>query len=45
MYWLKLRYATAYFTNNDAISLLMDAEEICRILGKIQVTMKQSLNR
>jgi four helix bundle protein len=45
MYWLKLRYATAYFTNNDAKSLLMDAEEICRILGKIQVTMKQSLNR
>ena len=45
MYCLKLRYATAYFTNNYAKSLLMDAEEICRILVKIQVTMKQSLNR
>jgi four helix bundle protein len=41
VYWLKLLYATEYFTNNNAISLLMDAEEICRILGKIQVTTKR----
>jgi four helix bundle protein len=45
VYWLKLLNATAYFTNNEAKTLLADAEEICRILGKIQVTMKQSLNR
>ncbi|MCG9879938.1 MAG: four helix bundle protein [Bacteroidia bacterium] len=43
IYWLKLLYAIEYFTNNDAKSLLLDAEEICRILGKIQITMKQSL--
>jgi four helix bundle protein len=41
VYWLKLLNATEYFTNNNAISLLMDAEEICRILGKIQITTKR----
>jgi len=39
-YWLKLLLATNYLTQEQAESLLKDAEEICKILGKIQITMK-----
>lgn len=40
MYWLKLLQATDYLTQSEAESMLTDAEVICKILGKIQVTMK-----
>ena len=40
IYWLKLLQATDYLSEQEAISLLNDAEEICKILGKIQITMK-----
>ena len=40
MYWLKLLNATDYITNAEFESLHKDAEEICKILGKIQITMK-----
>jgi four helix bundle protein len=40
MYWLKLLHATDYLTKEQAESLLADAEEICKILGKIQLTIK-----
>ncbi len=40
MYWLKLLQATEYLTNEQAESLLHDAEEICKIIGKIQITLK-----
>ena len=40
MYWLKLLKATAYLSEEQANSLLSDAEEICKILGKIQITLK-----
>lgn len=43
MYWLKLLHATDYLTNEQAESLLSDAEEICRIIGKIQITLKNKL--
>ncbi|MEZ4915162.1 MAG: four helix bundle protein [Chitinophagales bacterium] len=39
-YWLKLMQATDYLNQNEAESMLADTEEICRILGKIQVTLK-----
>ena len=42
LYWLKLLFATEYLTKEMSESLIQDAEEICRIIGKIQVTMKQS---
>ena len=42
LYWIKLLNATEYLTIEIADSLLSDAEEICRIIGKIQITMKQS---
>lgn len=40
IYWLKLLQATDYLTEEQAESLLTDAEEICKILGKIQITLK-----
>ena len=40
IYWLKLLQATDYLTQQEADSLLNDAEEICKILGKIQITLK-----
>ena len=42
LYWLKLLFATEYLNKEMSDSLIQDAEEICRIIGKIQVTMKQS---
>ncbi len=40
IYWLKLLQATDYLSKEQAESLLADAEEICKILGKIQITIK-----
>jgi four helix bundle protein len=40
IYWLKLLRATSYLTKEQVESMLNDGEEICKILGKIQVTMK-----
>lgn len=40
VYWLKLLLATEYLKEEQADSLLKDAEEICKILGKIQITIK-----
>ena len=40
IYWLKLLKATEYLTEEQANSILADAEELSRIIGKIQLTMK-----
>lgn len=40
IYWLKLLQATDYLNQEQAENLLADAEEICKILGKIQITIK-----
>jgi len=40
MYWLRLLHATDYLTQAVSDSMLTDAEELCKILGKIQVTLK-----
>lgn len=40
IYWLKLLQATDYLNQEQAENLLADAEEICKILGKIQITLK-----
>ena len=42
LYWLKLLYATDYLDKKMSESLINDAEEICRIIGKIQITMKRA---
>lgn len=40
IYWLKLLEATEYLSEEQAQSLLNDAEELCKIIGKIQITLK-----
>lgn len=40
VYWLKLLQATDYLSKEETKSLLNDAEEICKIIGKIQITLK-----
>ncbi|MCL2245557.1 MAG: four helix bundle protein [Lentimicrobiaceae bacterium] len=42
VYWLKLLLATDYLNQEQADTLIKDSEEICKILGKIQITMKNS---
>jgi four helix bundle protein len=42
-YWLRLLYATDYLSKEMSDSLINDAEEICRIIGKIQITSKRTL--
>lgn len=44
IYWLKLLSATDYITKEEEMSMLNDAEEICKILAKIILTTKQKLN-
>ena len=39
-YWINLLRDAKYLQPNFAESLLFDCEEICRIIGKIQITMK-----
>ncbi|MCO6498914.1 MAG: four helix bundle protein, partial [Vicingus serpentipes] len=40
IYWLKLLHATHYISEKEFNSLHNDAEEICKILAKIQITLK-----
>ena len=40
VYWLKLLNATEFITKEEFDSLHHDAEELCKILGKIQLTVK-----
>lgn len=40
MYWIKLLQATDYLKAEEAQSLLKDIEVICKIIGKIQLTLK-----
>ncbi len=40
VYWLKLLHATDFLSTEEFISLLNEAEELCKILGKIQITLK-----
>ena len=39
-YWIKLLSATGYLNDKVTESILADAEELCKILGKIQLTLK-----
>lgn len=43
IYWLKLLQATDYLSTEQATSLLHDVEEICKILGTIQITLKKTI--
>ena len=41
-YWIRLLHATNYFDDAQADSLLADIEELLKIIGSIQRTVKQS---
>ena len=40
IYWLRLLQASDYLSENEGKSLIDDAEELCKILAKIQITLK-----
>ncbi|MFA9190983.1 four helix bundle protein [Flavobacterium sp. FZUC8N2.13] len=40
IYWLKLLKETEYISKNEFESIFNEAEEICKILAKIQITIK-----
>ncbi len=40
-YWIRLMQQTEYLTASETESLLLDLEEILKIIGKIQVTIKK----
>ncbi len=40
MYWVKLLHATNYLTDTEFKYLIDKIDEICKIIGSIQVTMK-----
>ena len=44
IYWLKLLEATEFIKGDEFESLFNDAEEICKIIGSIQITIKKKLN-
>lgn len=39
-YWIRLLHATDYLEENLSISFLNDIEELLKIIGKIQTTLK-----
>ena len=41
-YWLRLLYATDYLSKEMSDSLINDAEELYRIIGKIEITSKRN---
>ena len=43
-YWLRLLLATDYLTKEQADSLLVDNEELKKILAKIIITTKKKIN-
>lgn len=41
-YWIRLLEATNYLEKPEAQSLMADAEELCKIIGSIQVSTKNN---
>jgi four helix bundle protein len=41
-YWIRLLQATGYFGETEAASLLLDCEELLKLIGKIQITTKRN---
>ena len=44
-YWLRFPYASKYLTERQFASLHADCEELIRILGPAQLTMKTKLQK
>ncbi len=43
LYWLKLLQATNYLSEEMSQSLLSDCTQICKIIGKIQTSLKHKI--
>jgi four helix bundle protein len=43
-YWIRLLTDTSYLSNDQSISLMLNVEELLKIIGAIQVTMKKKMN-
>ena len=43
LYWLRLLHATDFLTEAMFQSLANDVDEICKIIGRIQITLKKRL--
>jgi len=43
-YWIRILCDSGYLTNKQAESLLIDCEELLRIIGSIQITMRKKSN-
>ena len=44
IYWLKLLRDTQYLSTDEAQSVILDGEELLKIIGKIQKTTKSTLS-
>ena len=44
IYWLKLLKETEYIKVDEFENIFNDAEEICKILGSIQISIKKKIN-
>ncbi len=42
-YWLKLLHATDYISVEDFNDYFEDSQELCKILGKTQITIKKKM--
>jgi four helix bundle protein len=45
VYWIKLLSRTEFLSQEQADSILQDADEICKIIAKILLTMKKKEDR
>ncbi|HLF64189.1 MAG TPA: four helix bundle protein [Saprospiraceae bacterium] len=45
VYWIRLLEATGYIPKIEAQSLMTDAEELCKIIGSIQISTKKSITK
>ena len=45
IYWIKLLLETDFISQEQAESLLQDADELCKIIAKILITMKNKQNK
>lgn len=43
LYWLRLLVDSGYIELNFADSIIYDCEELCKIISKIQITMKNKI--
>ncbi|NBV29229.1 four helix bundle protein [bacterium] len=44
VYWLRLLYATDYLNQVEFDSIYTSAEELCKIIGKIKISMRIKMN-